>query len=139
MEIGIFSVIQIRGRGIGTKIFDVYVHWRILEQFITYHQLTPKNVFLVFCTSSTIKFRKIMIKAKQISILKWNGAPLQIGISDLDRTCFGWYTFYKNWFTFDLILACGWIIELLYQWHPIVTFSNVWITSKEKEVVCIFN
>ena len=42
--------------------------------------------------------------------------------------------FYKCWFAFDVILAWGWIIDLLYQLYRIATFTfDNYIISWEKE------
>ena len=40
--------------------------------------------------------------------------------------------FYQSWFTFDLILVCGWIIEFLYQLYPTATFDNCFNNFKRK-------
>ena len=46
--------------------------------------------------------------------------------------------FKKSWFTFDLILGWGWIIELLCQLHPTTTFNNCLNCSEKKEALILY-
>ena len=61
--------------------------------------------------------------------------PFQIGLNSFDTIYFNDTLFQESWLTFDTILFWGWIIELLCQFYPIVSFNNCLNNFKQKEMV----
>ena len=121
---------------------------KIFRRNLTHHQPMALKCLSIFFLSDTFWFYGLLDSTVTTTFVVWDNHVcstsklwkivnntksvreetkfifFQIGLSNFYRIYFRWSLFYKSWFTFNLILAWGWIIELFYQLCVIATFND---------------